>query len=186
MKASEGTGAAVGLPVPASVPRPWKTSPLTEGRMLGRKHGVVQPGEPKVLTSASCCEGPSGRLRGPWDGTGLPKHTEKADGDVAAVSGGTRDHGWKGKPPCGSCVHQHPAGLRSAHGLRSSPYSVHFMGCKTIWGSVWLVQAAWAHMSWTKPETVQGALRSRSTIHRHPMSTALIRIWPLVAPAAGL
>lgn len=136
MKASEGTGAAVGLPVPASVPRPWKTSPLTEGRMLGRKHGVVQPGEPKVLTSVSCCEGPSGRLRGPWDRTGLPKHTEKADGDVAAVSGGTRDHGWKGKPPCGSCVHQHPAGLRSAHGLRSSPYSVHFMGCKTVWGSV--------------------------------------------------
>lgn len=38
MKTSEGTGAAVELLVPVSVPRPWKTSPLTEGQTLGRKH----------------------------------------------------------------------------------------------------------------------------------------------------
>lgn len=52
-----------------------------------------------------------------------------------------RDNGFKGKPACGSCLHQYPAGL-TVHGLRGGQYSVYLMGCKAIWVSMWLIQAA--------------------------------------------
>lgn len=100
----------------------------------------MQPGGLEVLTSLSAGKA-CVAVQGPWAGTRFPKHTEKADGEMWLPFREDRDNGFKGKPPCGPCLHQYPAGL-TAHGLRGSPYSVYLMGCKTIWGSMWLIQAA--------------------------------------------
>lgn len=96
MKASEGTGAAVGLPVLASVPRPWKTSPLTEGRTLGRKHGVVQPGEPKVLTSVSAVKAQVGGFWVPGMERGFQSTLKKQMEMWLLFLGGLETMGGKG------------------------------------------------------------------------------------------
>lgn len=116
------------------------------GPDAGKETLGIQRGGLKTPTSVSAVKAHVGCIRdqGPWAGMRLPKHAGKK-WRCGCSLGRTGGDGFKGKPPCGSCLHQYPAGL-TAHGLRGSPYSVHLTAHKTIWGSLWLIQAAWGHI----------------------------------------